>query len=493
MSQKFEVELEDNTIDDLTQQAQNLSDSYNQRRQEEANRKQQIEEEQQQAEDVQFDPRNADTWGAKAFIKEGQSILSGGLQDTASSLATFPERTIDALSGAMQRERQMTGEYRPDWTPFNGYDNPIETKTWWGKQLRGLVHFGSLAAGTIVAAKGAVATGIVTVPASLAGLASSSVLRGAAVGAVSDLISKESDEQNALAALRDRYGWIDTPLATKDTDHPIMMKLKNIVEGMGIGIIFDGVAYALKKGGDTAITQITKRNKSLKDQSLQAGLAQLRKGEAEFRADKNAPFAEPHQGAHVSEVEPQVAREQLSKTRTDWGSEDGSTGSVTTPIERERIALEGGTDDAQVERIMRTLMSSEKFAKELEAAKGDRKKLVAIYRESIEAHQRITQNRNPIEMSPEEYLKELFETNDVIDGVEVWTSKNVAVADLVVGTLLKQLRDTGIAGREIADIVDLGAVDGPAKQIVDTMLTALYQTKKARFVKSDSFLSLIHI
>ena len=490
MSQKFEVELEDNTIDDLTQQAQNLSDSYNQRRQEEANRKKQIEEEQQQAEDVQFDPRNADTWGAKAFIKEGQSILSGGLQDTASSLATFPERTIDALSGAMQRERQLTGEYRPDWTPFNGYDNPIETKTWWGKQLRGLVHFGSLAAGTIIAAKGAVATGVVTVPASLAGLASSSVLRGAAVGAVSDLISKESDEQNALAALRDRYGWIDTPLSTKDTDHPIMMKLKNIVEGMGIGIIFDGVAYALKKGGDTAITQITKRNKSLQDQSLQAGLAQLRKGEAEFRADKNAPFAEPHQGAHVSEVDPEVARQQLSKTRTDWGSEDGSTGSVTTPIERERIALEGGTDDAQVERIMRTLMSGEKFAKELEAAKGDRKKLAALYRESIEAHQRITQNRNPIEMSPEEYLKELFETNDVIDGIEVWTSKNVAVADLVVGTLLKQLRDTGIAGREIADLVDLGAVDGPAKQIVDTMLTALYQTKKARFVKSDSFRAL---
>ena len=56
--------------------------------------------------------------------------------------------------------------------------------------------------------------------------------------------------------------------------------------------------------------------------------------------------------------------------------------------------------------------------------------------------------------------------------------------------MLKQLRDTGIAGREIADIVDLGAVDGPAKQIVDTMLTALYQTKKARFVKSDSFRAL---
>ena len=37
------------------------------------------------------DPRNAEEWGFKALAKEGQSILSGGLQDTASSLATFPE------------------------------------------------------------------------------------------------------------------------------------------------------------------------------------------------------------------------------------------------------------------------------------------------------------------------------------------------------------------------------------------------------------------
>ena len=29
---------------------------------------------------------------------------------------------------------------------------------------------------------------------------------------------------------------------------------------------------------------------------------------------------------------------------------------------------------------------------------------------------------------------------------KIWTSKNVVIADLVVGTLLRQLRDTGIAG-----------------------------------------------
>ena len=95
-----------------------------------------------------------------------------------------------------------------------------------GKQLRSLVHFGSLALGTVAAAKAAVATGAVTIPAGLVGLTTSSLARGAAIGAVSDLISKESDDQNALGALRDRYGWADTPLSTKETDHPVMMKIK---------------------------------------------------------------------------------------------------------------------------------------------------------------------------------------------------------------------------------------------------------------------------
>ena len=490
MSEKYSIEFDDNDLDNLEQEALKISDAYNERKQAEEASVQAEQQIEQQAADETYDPRNADTWGAKALIKEGQSILSGGLQDTASSLATFPERTADALSGEMQKQRLETGTYRPDWTPFNSYDNPIETKTWWGKQLRGLIHFGSMAAGTILAAKGAVASGLITIPAGLTALAGSTVAKGAAIGAVSDLVSKESDEQNALGALRDRYGWVDTPISTKETDHPIMMKVKNIVEGMGIGLIFDGLAYTLKKGSKEAVDQITKRNKSLKNQTVQAGVAQLRRGEAEFRADKNAPSAQPHQGAHVSEVEPEVARQQLSKTRKDWGSEDGSTGSVTTPVERESIAQYGGTDDATVERIFRGLVSSEKFAKELEAAKGSRQALAEKFKESIESHQRVTQGRNPVDMTPQEYLKELFETNDVIDNQEVWTSKNVVTADLILGTLLKQLRDTGIAGREIADLVSLDDVDGPAKQIVDTMLTALYETKKSRFVKSDSFRAL---
>ena len=58
---------------------------------------------------TQEDPRNQEDWGFKGLLKEGQSIISGGLQDTASSLATFPERTIDAFSGEMKQQKLQTG------------------------------------------------------------------------------------------------------------------------------------------------------------------------------------------------------------------------------------------------------------------------------------------------------------------------------------------------------------------------------------------------
>ena len=118
--------------------------------------------------------------------------------------------------------------------------NPIETKTWWGGAIRGLVHFGSLAAAIIPAAKVAGVTAATTVMGSLA--------RGAAVGATSDVISKYSQEDNGLAILRDRFNFIDTPLSTKDTDHPAMKTLKNVVEGMGIGAVFDGASIVIGKG-----------------------------------------------------------------------------------------------------------------------------------------------------------------------------------------------------------------------------------------------------
>ena len=135
-------------------QADQLNYIDNSRQQEEARKEFQIQDEQteQQALNEQADPRNAEQWGLKAVAKELQSVATGGLQDTASSMLTFPERVADALTGEIQKERKEKGYYRPEWDPLVDHSNPIITKTWWGKLLRGTVHFGSMAAAIIPAA-----------------------------------------------------------------------------------------------------------------------------------------------------------------------------------------------------------------------------------------------------------------------------------------------------------------------------------------------------
>ena len=490
MAEERDYELDPLAVE---QSAQLINEFGNElkRQQATAEAKQVDDETERQALAEQDDPRNAEKWGIRAVAKELQSAITGGTQDTASSITTFPERTIDALSGEMARERKEKGYYAPDWQPFNSYEDPIITKTWWGKLARGTVHFGTMALGTVLAAKGLAATGIpMLAGGATALLKAGSIRRAAGIGALSDLISKESDGHNALGALTKHYGWADTPLTTKDTDHPIMMKVKNIIEGMGIGLVADGAFFLVGKGSTKVRNQIRARNDSVEKQTIEAGLAQIRKGEEQFRADKNAPIADRHQGAHISEVNAEDARMQLERTRTEWGSEDGSTGSVTTPLERERIAREGGTSDDVVESVMRKLMSTDKFAKELDAVKGNRQALVDKYRYAIDMHQEIVNGRNAKELSAEEYLGRLFEETNTVNGQEIWTARNVVAADLVIGSLLKQLRDTGIAGREIMDFVSVDDIDGPAKQIVDTMLTALEQTKRTRLILSDEFKGL---
>ena len=440
------------------------------------------------------DPRNAEQWGFKALAKEFQSIGAGGVQDTASSITTFPERTVDALSGEMKREKEEKGYYRPEWDPFVDEENPIETKTWWGKILRGTVHFGTMAAAIIPTAKVTAARLGVTAT----GIAANSLVRAAGVGAVSDLISKESDGHNALGALKKQYGFVDTPITTYDTDHPVWMKFKNIVEGMGIGLIFDSATMFLGRGNQAkTLKQIEARNSSIENQTVEAGLSQLRKGEAEFRADKNRPVADSHQGAHISEQHPSEAWETQQKIRKDWGSQDGSTGSVTTPVQRERIAREGDISEATAEGILRKLYSADKFRGVINSIRNKRQTLTEVFGDSILAYQRITEGRNAADMSAKEFLEELYQSKDsyditnaqgqVIDTIETFTSKNIVVTDLIVGSLLHQIRDTGIAGRELADIVDLGDIDGPAAQVVDTLLTALTEVKKARILKSQNF------
>ncbi len=472
--------------DEVSYLAKLARDTKEARKEEEA-----IQEQDVQYKTTQQDARdNPEGWGLKGLAKEAQSILSGGLQDTATSLATLPERTADMLSGEMQEERKETGAYKPEWDPFQSYSNPIETRTWWGQLLRGVVHFGSLSLVPIAGWK------------SIAGKAAyygtNSLLRAAAIGAGADLLSKESDGQNALGMLRDRYGWMDTPLSTRDTDHPLMLKLKNVVEGMGIGLVFDGASMVLSRGGNRA--RVIKRAENLEDITLQKALQEVRENDFEFRGAKNKPIADQHQAAFTSEQTVGDAWATQKRTRTEWGSEEGSTGSIIRPILTERAAKTGKMPEEVAENILRGLYSDFKFQQEISAIKAANKTVLEVFGDSIEAHQRITLGRDAAELSTAEYLEEILRASDtyditdsagnVVDTITTITSNNVVVTDMITGTLIKQLRDMGISGREMAEFFDLGAIDGPAAQVANTLMTALTEAKRARVMKSTNFREL---
>ena len=498
------------TEEDAAMAAESASQAYNEFMEGKAERdaaKIQQQKNEEQLINEAKDPRNREGGGGfRGVVKEVQSAIGGGVQDTASSIVTLPERAIDMFSGEMVEESKTEEGYGAEWDDWFVNDaNPIETKTWWGGAIRSLVHFGTMAAAIIPAAK---AAGIAAGTTALGTL-----VRGAGIGAVSDLASKYSQEENGLQILRDRFNFIDTPLATNDSDHPAVKTLKNVVEGMGIGAVFDGFSIVLGKGikkvrpgkkpGTTIIEDGTEdalnkslaREQNVKDQIVERAKSEIDEDIAtgntkkKFSGYKNKPVADPWQGTATSNGTPYDVRRQLSRTRNEWGAEMGSTDSVT-PVQLTRTAMTAGQAEEQVKGVLENFMSDARIQKEIADAKAAGKTLMDVWGEAAEKIQRIYEGRNTSDISPEEFWREFNLDKDIIDGREVWQSGNVVAADLIIGSLVRELRDQGIAGRELFDIANMADVDGPAKAMYEKLIAGLTQIKLAKMTKSASFRNL---
>ena len=191
--------------------------------------------------------KDASEFGLKENLKEVQNALAGGVRDTASSILTAPERILDMATGEMAEQAKQEGGYVPDWNPLGNSLNPI-TKTWWGGMLRGGVHFGTMAIPVLGwAGKAGKATGMVGAATRATLLSSNTLVKGASVGVVSDMFSEYSQDANGLQVIRDRFGFIDTPLTTNDADHPALKTVKNVAEGAGIGLVADFTWQAIAR------------------------------------------------------------------------------------------------------------------------------------------------------------------------------------------------------------------------------------------------------
>ena len=467
----------------------------------------------QQYRDEQADPRNREDWGISGVIKELQSAFAGGIQDTASSIVTAPERIIDLATGEMGKEGQTEEGYQAEWDDFFVDDaNPIETKTWWGGLIRSATHFGTLGGAIVVASPvlgtAGAAIGAGRVVAGVTSIAANQWARAAMVGAATDLVSKYSQDANALQVLRDRYGMIDTPLTTNDTDHPALKTFKNVVEGMGIGEVANGVFRILGRGmkrvrpgrsigqeviedgTDIALEKSAKRDQSVLDQTIEAGKEEVVERGSGFGGHKNVE-ADSWQGAPTSKDNVMDVRDSQKRMRTEWGAEDGSPGSLTTPSQLRKVA-KTGLDDDVIDDIFRELVSEPRYNAEVQAIRSGNKTFRDVWGDSIEQWVRTGLGRNAADIPADQYLAEYF-TNAMPffanspDEMVAWTTRNVVAGDLLVGSLLREARDLGLAGRELADIAYLGDIDGPASALVDKLITATTEIKRSRILHSPEF------
>ena len=510
MTEQFQeptVDLE--SLDQETQADQEWIDQENARQKEIQAQNLQEQQSAEQYKAEQADPRNKENWGAGGVIKELQSAFLGGLQDTASSVVTAPERLIDVATGEMQQEMKDS-KYTAEWDDWFVDDrNPIETKTWWGGLIRSATHFGTMGAAIVAAAPlagaGATAIGLGRSVTAVGGLMTNQWMRAAAVGAATDLVSKYSQDANGLQILRDRYGFIDTPLTTNDWDHPVVKTFKNVAEGMGIGELTSGLFRIMGKGArrvlpdgrtvdfsEEAIAKGTMREGDIQGQIISKGQEELIESPTDFRGHKNKPIANSWQGSPTSRENLMDVKRTQKRIRNEWGAEEGSTGSASTPSNLQKAERSRGLDDSALDDVYKGLKSDAEYTRiksELEAGNTNLRQESG---DAIEAFHRTGLGRNAMDQTPAEYLSEYYENalphfEGSPDAMVEFTTKYIEAADLLTGSLLREIRDLGIVGREIADIADLGSVDGPAKALYDKLITTVTEVNRSKLLQSPEF------
>ena len=251
---------------------------------------------------------------ADTFIGAG-----AGFREGVGNIITAPERVIDYFNGEMAEEG---AEYDTEWDDFMyGDGDPIVTKTWWGDVVQSVAEVGTTygltfgiggkAVGgtkllTAAATTGKVAKGAKAVQAvKKARTLSSTIKEGAVIGSTFELLDQNETADNITGTIAKHYPQLRTPLATRDTDGPIMRKLKFVVEGLGIGAVFDaalfkflpfagkGVAKARNKATEVG-QKIGSKAKEVYDErgalkeALDEDLAPIRSGVKEIGSDLKA-------------------------------------------------------------------------------------------------------------------------------------------------------------------------------------------------------------
>ena len=181
--------------------------------------------------------------------------------------------------------------------------------------------------------------------------------RGAVQGAAADVFDETATQDNFTGAIVKQYPQFDNFLATKDADHPSLKLFKNVVENMGIGIVFDTTLMALSKGlkGGAescygAVKRIARRTENVQKQTDEMGKMQVES--PEFGGYKNKPIADPQQGNPTSGprdiVDAVNQRRRVAQEGNDFSTT--SMDELTTPASLSRMEPPSGMSGDQTSR-----------------------------------------------------------------------------------------------------------------------------------------------
>ena len=486
------------------------------------------------------------------------SIYKGGI-DLVSSVLTFPERLVDMTPFVGQMKRGPNGEminrytgekYELDWDPFKNVKDPWQN-AWWGTLVQGVTKYGlgetlfkGLGRKTKVLPTG---QKIVTTP--------NTIVAGGAVAAISEY----SQGDNVSGQIAERIPWTKWVLgsiASNDTDSPLTLTLKNVLEEMSLGKIFDHLIGVHNPQNASAIVKA--RNASVDDQIIKKGTQELieeleydktvrtqqalptsaitKQGDvidvdvipdppeiagitdnliegtnkvkpnnaitrSGMRGHKNKPIAQPGQGSPTSNYQQGdlfSVHRQLNRIDNSIGVEKniGGTDSVMSPLQASKAAADSGYSVKFLQEKAKELLTEEQFNEMMARFRRNG----TPFREGFEpAYRRVQEmmGRNWQDRTTDEFwdLIESAKKGETGDSVwmkseDYWSVGNVLVADLINGSLFKELRNLGIGGKELIDVADVFAPDGLMKSIEDKLIVGLVNTKRSRYFMGKTFAEL---
>ncbi len=471
---------------------------------------------QEQAEEASLlqEENNEDEESDVNVVDELKRGTVGGLALSASSILSFPERMVDMATGRLGEEIEETGEAQTDFDPLGviGYLEDVEknnlTNTWWGEFLKQGVHYGSLA---VTGGAAGIGRGI-----------SSIAIRGTALGAASDLVSSQSQEENATQAITDskileRIPWageflqsgfdstINPVLGTKDDEHPFFKTLKNMAEGVGLDLAISKIISRFADGKKVDADRLKNRDDQLQESATAeiADDARVRESNTQqleiegldptevppagqpgntFRASKNKDYADPWQGNPVSSKKPFDVAQQADNLGRSWPTPGaGSTDNVFTSRQLETMARSVDVTETEFKRMAQTLVGDDRYQKMLKKAKAAGKSMRAQHGPAFD-RVRQAMGRDYSDMDPDVFWKSFSENADTIGGLPAWTNQNVLAADIINASLFKQIRDLGIGMREISGVADILDTDGPMKAAADRLIVGLTNVKRSRYL-----------